>query len=294
MVRGASDGPVLLVQAGLTGHELEPALVLPKLVEELDASDIRGTLLVVPLLNGSGFEFAQKNAVWDNKDLNGLGRGKAGGSVSEELVHFYFQNVVGPADALLDIRTGGLAEYHRYAGIYQAGAVEKSLALAVALGLPQVLVNQPEAPTIAREAAVDGKSVASAWIGGAPGFRDYLEEDQARIRRAVLNAMRHLGMMDGPVDHEADSVTTIRGHTFFGVSGERGPTFIFKEKRGQLVEAGEPVGLVKHPFTGDVVRELVAPRDGVMLHAGAAWPMVPEDATLAILGDVVDRVKVGG
>jgi predicted deacylase len=53
------------------------------------------------------------------------------------------------------------------------------------------------------------------------------------------------------------------------------------------VRAGEQVGHVMHPFTGDIVSEITAPREGVMLHAGASWPVLPEGVTLAILGDVV-------
>jgi predicted deacylase len=53
------------------------------------------------------------------------------------------------------------------------------------------------------------------------------------------------------------------------------------------VQAGARVGYVMDPFTGDIVSEINAPREGVMLHAGASWPVLPEGVTLAILGDVV-------
>jgi predicted deacylase len=74
------------------------------------------------------------------------------------------------------------------------------------------------------------------------------------------------------------------------ITGERGLTLMDKTKRGTRVNAGDKLGYVKHPFTGDVVNEITAPRDGVMLHAGASWPILPEDAVLAILGDLVDEV----
>lgn len=291
VVEGASDGPVLLVQAGVSGLEIEPAMILPRVVAELDPGEISGTLLLVPLLNTSGFEFEQVNAIWDDRDLNTLGRGKADGTVSEQMVHAYYQEVIGRADAMVDIHTGALWGYFRYAGVYKTGAVEESRALAVSLGLPQVLVGQPEDRSMAFEAAKDGKAVVSAWIGGGPGLRDHREDDLARVRNAVLNAMRHLGMLDGAVEYEAGQVSVIEGHTVLKVSGERGLTFMDKSKRGQLVKAGEQVGYVKHPFTGDVIQQIQAPREGVMLHAGASWPILPEDATLAILGDLVEEVS---
>ena len=291
IVAGASAGPVLVVQAGLSGLEIEPALILPKIVSELDPAEISGTLIMVPLLNTSGFEFEQVNAVWDDKNLNELGRGRADGTVSEQLIHTYFQDVIVQADALLDIHTGAQWSYHRYAGVYKTGAVEESLALAISLGLPQVLLGQPEDKSLAFEAAKDGKAVVSAWIGGGPGLRDYREEDMARTRNAVLNAMKHLGMLAGQPDFEGDTVAVIEAHTVLKPSGERGFTFMLADKRGQLVAAGEQIGYVRHPFEGQIIEEITAPRAGIMLHAGASWPVLPEGTTLAILGDLVEEVN---
>ena len=45
---------------GVSGLEIEPAMILP-LVTELDPAPLRGTF-VVPLLNTSGFEFEQHAA----------------------------------------------------------------------------------------------------------------------------------------------------------------------------------------------------------------------------------------
>jgi hypothetical protein len=288
IVQGASDGPVLLVQAGVSGLEIEPAMILPKVVQGLNPAEMSGTLLLVPLLNTSGFEFEQENAIWDDKDLNTLGRGKAEGTVSEQMVHMYYEEVISKADAVVDIHTGALWGYFRYAGVYNVGVIDESRALAVSLGLPQVLVGQPEDRSMAFEAAKDGKVVVSAWIGGGPGLRDYREEDLGRVRNAVMNSMRHLGMMGGEVELEGGQVSVIEGHTVMKVSGERGLTFMDKERRGTKVKAGEKIGYVKHPFTGDVIQEIMAPREGVMLHAGASWPILPESATLAILGDLVN------
>ncbi len=292
IVAGAKPGPVLLVQAGLSGLEIEPSAILPALVRELDPAQISGTLLLVPLFNMSGFEFEQVESAWDGKNLTGIGRGDPEGSVSEVMMDVYFNQVVSRADALIDIRTGALWGYHRYAGVYDTGDVAQSQALAVALGLPQVLLGQPADNSSAQAAAAAGKAVVSAWIGGGPGLRDYRTEDAARMRRAVLNAMRHLGMLPGALEAETNSIAVYRGHTVLRTSGPRGLTFMAKEKRGRLIEAGEEIGLVRHPYTGETIHRFTAPRAGTLLHAGAVWPMVPEGETLAILGDLVAEVPV--
>ena len=293
LVAGAQDGPMLVVQAGTSGLEIEPALILPHVVNELDPAQIKGALAVAPLMNTSGFEFEQVNAVWDDKHLNRLGRGRADGAVSEQMIHQYYQAVVSQADALLDIRTGAQWSYHHFAAVYAAGDIDKSKALAVALGLPQVALGHADDSSIAQAAAEDGKASVAAYIGGGPGLRDYRDRDLGRVRNAVLNAMRHLGMLDGALESDVDKVTVIEEHTVIMPQGERGFTFIDKAKRGEQVKAGEQLGYVRHPFSGEVLAKITAPRDGMMLHAGASWPVPLEDTALAILGDVVEEVELG-
>jgi len=293
VVNGASNGPTMVVQAGLSGLEIEPAMVLPKVVAELDPAEISGTLVVVPLLNTSGFEFEQINAAWDNVNLRSLGKGRRDGTVSEQMLYRYWEEVVSKANAVIDVRTGALWGYYRYVGVYDIGDVTKSRALAIALGLPQVLIGEPVDGSIAFEAARQGKAVVSVWIGGGPGLWDYGEQDQQRIRAVVLNGMKHLGMLHGRAVYETDAVSVIKAHTILKVSGKRGLTVLDTEKRGKRVGAGEKIGYVIHPFTGEVLQDIVTPREGVMLAAGAVWPVLPEGTTLAILGDLEEVVKVG-
>ncbi len=293
IVNGANDGPTLVVQAGASGLEIEPSLILPHVVNELDPAAISGTLILAPLMNTSGFEFARINSVYDDKHLNQVGRGDAGGSVSEQLIHAYYQAAIAEADALLDIRTGSQWSYHQFVGVNDEGDVKASQALAVALGLPNVVLGKDEDSSMAQEAARDGKAVAVAFIGGGPGLRDYRDQDLGRIRQAVLNAMRHLGMLDGDIESDVDAVSVIREHSVITPTGERGFVFMDKTLRGQAVEAGAVLGYVRHPFSGETLEEIRAPRAGIVAHAGASWPVPLEDSILAIVGDLVEEVAIG-
>ena len=152
IVNGAADGPTLVVQAGASGLEIEPSLILPHVVNELDPAAISGVVIVAPLMNTSGFEFAQINSVFDDKHLNEVGRGNANGSVSEQLVGAYYEAAIAKADALLDIRTGSQWSYHHFAAVYEDGAVDQSKALAAALGLPQVVLGKSADGSMAYEA----------------------------------------------------------------------------------------------------------------------------------------------
>jgi len=293
IVNGANDGPTLVVQAGASGLEIEPSLILPHVAAELDPAAVSGALIMVPLMNTSGFEFARVNSVYDDKHLNRIGRGDAGGSVSEQLVDAYYQAGIAKADALLDIRTGSQWSYHQFAGVHDEGDVEASKALAIALGLPQVVLGKDSYNSMAQEAARDGKAVAVAFIGGGPGLRDYRDQDLGRTRNAVLNAMRHLGMLEGELESDVESVAVIQEHSVIRPAGERGFTFMNKGLRGQQVNAGDVIGIVRHPFSGETIEQIKAPRGGIMVHAGASWPVPPEDEILAIIGDLLEEIETG-
>ena len=293
IVQGTQPGPVLLVQAGVSGLEIEPAAVLPQLVKEIDPSTLRGTLLVVPMFNMSGFEFEQINAIWDDKDLSTLGRGNPRGTVSEVLVHTYFNEVISRADAILDVHTGAQWGYEWYAGVYAARGSEHAKALAAALGLPQVLVGQPEDGSSVLEAARDGKMVVSVRLGGGPGLRDFRDEFESRLRNAVLNAMRHLQMIDGPLQADVAQVTVLRLPAVLKQEGPRGFVFMDASKRGQAVAKGEALGIVRHAHTGETLQTITAPKAGVVIHSGAVWPVVPEDAHIAIIAEPYQEIRFG-
>ncbi len=293
IIEGDSDGPTFLVHSGISGLEIEPAMTLPKVVDQVDPSRLSGTLLVAPLINTSGFEFEQRNAIWDDSDLNTLGRGCEDGTVSEQLINTYYKEVVSSADALVEIHTGELWGYFNYSGVYEDGNTQSSTELASSLGLPQVLVGQPEDKSMACHAAGEGKSVVSAWIGGGPGLRDFREENAQRIKNVVFNGLKHLGMYPGDLESETDTVEVLEANTVMKVNGERGLTLMDKSKRGKPVEKGEQLGKVKHPFSGEITEKITAPREGVMVDAGASWPSLPEYATVAMLGNKVDEVDIG-
>lgn len=289
---GAQDGPTLVVQAGASGMEIEPALILPHVANELDPAQMKGALILAPLMNTSAFEFEQVNSAWDGKHYNRVGRGDPAGSVSERLVHSYYQAAIAEADALLDIRTGALSSYHEFVGVYSEGAVDKSRDLAVALGLPHVLLDRSADGSIAHEAASDGKASVVAHIGGGPGLRDYRDQNLGRMRNAVRNAMRHLGMLGGAMESDVDNVSVIRQHTVLTSSDVRGFTFIDKDKRGTQVQAGDKIGYVRHPFSGKRLADILAPRAGIMARGGAAWPVPEQGTVLAILGDLVEEIAI--
>ena len=293
IVEGASEGPTLVVQAGTSGLEIEPSLILPHVVKEIDPAQVSGTLIMVPLMNTSGFEFTQIKSVFDDKHLNQVGRGKADGSISEQMIHQYYEAAIAKADALLDIRTGSQWSYHHFAGVIEEGDVDRSKALAISLGLPQVVLGNDEYDSMALAAARDGKAVVVAFIGGGPGLRDYRDRDlgtDAQCGTERNAPPGHVGgracfrcglgrRHKGTFRHHADGCPRIHihGHAPARQTGQR---------RRQI-------GLRAPSFFGETLEEIRAPRAGIVVDCGASWPVAPEGEILAIVGDLVEELAIG-
>ena len=286
-IKGAHEGPTVLIQAGLSGLEVEPALTLPGLVNEINPEDLSGTLLLVPLFNMSGFEFEQENLMWDNKNLHSLSKGRTDGTVSEVLVHRYFEKFVKQADLVLEIRTGAQWSYGHYVSLFK-GATPKAYEVACRLGVPQVLTNVPFDDSMLAAATSESIAAVTAWIGGGPGLRDFREEDVACLRSTVFNALHAMGMLSEVEQDTTSQVNVLKQLCAISSTSQRGLVFMHQELRGRDVNQGDELGLVKHPFTGEVLERITAPQKGVVLDAGASWPMVPEGTVLAILGHPVE------
>jgi uncharacterized protein len=158
VIEGSRPGPRLLVTAGVHGSEfcsIETALRLMRLRPE----ELRGTLIVLPILNMRGF---MGRSIYvmpeDGKNLNRVFPGKPDGTASERLAHWLVANVYPEVDAYLDLHGGDLDESLVPFSLFPNGS-EASLALASAFGL-----------SIAVAAGGEGYTINAAHKIGVPGI----------------------------------------------------------------------------------------------------------------------------
>lgn len=194
LVEGQALGPVLLVTAGVHGSEfcsVEAALRVMK----LDPAEIRGTVLVLPILNVKGF---QQRSIYvmpeDGKNLNRMFPGTPDGSTSQKLAHWLVTDVYPKADAYLDLHGGDLDESLVPFSLYPNGS-EASRALAAAFGLPINVAAGGEGYTI-NAAGRLGVPGVLAEVGGNGLWNDALVQ---QLTNGIARAMAHLQMRTGDV-----------------------------------------------------------------------------------------------
>ena len=139
--RGATDGPHVALIGGIHGCEYSSIAAVTRFMNELDTTELAGSITAVPVVSMQSF--LQRSAFVvpeDGKNLNRSFPGSHDGTYTDALAASIFEQVIEPADVLLDLHGGDLVEALEPFAIYDASPVEeRAHAIALAFGLPYVV-----------------------------------------------------------------------------------------------------------------------------------------------------------
>src|SRR4051794_25118765 len=108
---GVRPGPTVFVNAGIHGAEYPPIETVIELGRTLDAQQLRGTVVLLPVVNLPSFwERSPFVCPIDGKNLNREFPGHPDGSYSEQLAHALMTAFIEQADAHIDLHCGDLVE----------------------------------------------------------------------------------------------------------------------------------------------------------------------------------------
>lgn len=105
VVNGVMDGPTLCLTAAVHGDELNGIEMVRRVMHNLNADKLAGTVIGVPIVNLQGF---RRNSRYlpDRRDLNRYFPGNPNGSAASRIAHSFFTEIVMQCDALVDLHTG--------------------------------------------------------------------------------------------------------------------------------------------------------------------------------------------
>src|SRR3954466_13341692 len=143
---GATDGPRLSLIAGIHGCEYSSIAAVTKVMRELDTSELSGTITAVPVVSLESFRQRSPFVVpADGKNLNRSFPGSYDGTYTDVLARSIFDQVVEPADVLLDLHGGDMVEALEPFAIYdESPHEERTHGIALAFGLPYVVRQEPD------------------------------------------------------------------------------------------------------------------------------------------------------
>ena len=280
--RGDAGGPHVALIGGVHGCEYSSIAAVTRVMNELETDELRGSITAVPVVSMQSFQRRSPFVVpEDGKNLNRSFPGSYDGSYTEVLARSIFDEVIAPADVLIDLHGGDLVEALEPFTVYRASPVEaEARALAVAFGLPYVVREEPgtELGGMTTHAAADaGIPAIIAEAGGAGRLE---EAAVTMLVEGVRNALRHLGMLPGPVAHPARELRTVG--SFVWLRSRSAGWWEAAVAPGNEVREGAVLGRVRNLF-GDVLEEINAPQDGVVLFLTTS-AAVGDDGLLLGLG----------
>jgi predicted deacylase len=295
---GSQPGPTLLVQGAIHGAEIIGSIAILNLIQKLDPKAIRGNVIAVPVVNRAGFELGERGSRIDGKDISRLFPGKKNGSVSDQIAHIYFEEVIKQAQVMVDFHAGARTAYERYV-LFSAEDDPNNLTdlekmrrkLVVAFGLDQAAFFPPGTfgNNSAKE-AIENAGVAQITLefGGGTGWFKNGQDNVRDAERGIWNIMKSMRIVDGDFETDGDLCTVYNAGVVIWKPDVDGLFVRLKAFRDEL-KAGDVYAHLVDPYTGELLAEMRTPKDGIVIPSGQEWPTVGA-TSIGILGSI-DRIE---
>ncbi|CAM4079914.1 succinylglutamate desuccinylase/aspartoacylase family protein [Palleronia rufa] len=278
VVHGRRDGPTLFVSAAVHGDEIIGVEIARRLMHAPQTDAIRGTLLVVPIVNAFGF-LNHSRYMPDRRDLNRCFPGSERGSLAARLAHIFMTEIVARSDFGIDLHSAAI---HRsnLPQIRVSASARRTLDLATAFGAPLVIRARLRDGSLRAAAREKGVDILLFEAGEALRF----DEMSARIGASgCLRVMRALDMIPAKrLPRRASSPVVVTASSWLRAPAG-GLLRLFRDV-GEHVEAGQILAIVADPF-GTTETEIAAPATGVIM-GRATMPVVNEGDAVYHIADV--------
>lgn len=294
-IHSGTDGPEVLIAAGVHGDEYEPIMAAFKLKDILHGILISGNVRIVPIVNTSAV-LANSRYGSDGLDLARICPGKMDGSASEQSAA-QISRLIEKADYLIDMHTGGkIFNMHPLAGymlhsdpeiLSKQQQMAKAFNLAVIWGTDA----KPNGRTlsVARDAGVPAIYVE---YGGGNAVR---EEIVSAYINGCLNVLGSLNMIAdhippaNQVKYWVDDYTPNNGHLQTKLPASAEGFFTPDVRIGQQVKAGQLWGTI-FDVRDFSTKNVFADEEGIVLFLRDAAYVKIGDALGGILPTQLSKI----
>ena len=265
VAKGAEAGPKLLLTSAVHGDELNGISVIHRLIQSLNISSLRGTLIVVPGVNQPGMNANNRHFVGSDHggnmaDLNRLFPGRLqGGSSAEryagQLWHHVFKN---NADFAVDLHTQTRgSDYPLFVFADFRNPVSKQMAFDLS---PDLIKNdQGQKGTLETELMRSGVPSVTLEVGGPKRWQPDLVE---RSVTGLHNVMKGLDMLPG--DKVIAKIEPVVGAASVNIYTDVGGFAYIHVGLKDHVSKGQRVATMVDAY-GAELASYYAPYDGVIL-----------------------------
>jgi len=283
-MRGRAAGPTVLITAGIHAAEYTGIEAAIRLGRGIDPAAVRGTLLIIPLLNRPGF---YERSVYvnpeDGDNLNRLFPGRADGTWGERFAHRLLTEIVARCDHAMDLHAGDMVEDLTPFVIFREtgdAALDRRIrAMVDAYGARWAVKSAPTGERPGSLYAVAAQNGVASMLAESGGRGLLIEEDVARHVRGATNVLRTIGALEGQPER-VDPPRVLR--SFDWVRSPVEGIFHPRVRVEQTVREGEVVGEMVD-LVGEPLAEIASPTGGVVLFIVTS-PAIKKDGLLLAVG----------
>lgn len=258
VVHGRREGPTIFVSAAVHGDEIIGVEICRRLLRAPQLEALRGTLLIVPIVNSFGF-LNHSRYLPDRRDLNRSFPGQDNGSLASRLASIFMREVIERCDFGIDLHSAAI---HRtnLPQVRFSSENRETIKLASAFGAPLVMRAKLREGSMRQAAKNKGVDVLLFEAGEA------LRIDELSARAGLSGILRVMHAM-AMIPAKGVAKPSTKSVSASSSSWQRAPAGgilrTFKTV-GETTATGELLGAISDPF-GEMEFEVIADTGGIII-----------------------------
>ncbi|MDO5345843.1 MAG: M14 family metallopeptidase [Lachnospiraceae bacterium] len=265
LICGEKEGETVLISGGVHSAEYVGIQAAMELADELEPWMLRGNVVVIRLMNPTGFEHRTMSLVYeDGKNLNRVFPGSPLGTTAERIAYAVEEKFLRLADYYIDLHCGdgyeSLVPYVYYLGAAEPKVAKKSREMAEAVQVDYLVGSE----------SLSGGAYNRGGSMGIPGIllergqnglwsREEVEAD----KRDVKNVLRVLKILEGPVESGEKKPAEVSPVIYENAAADG--CWYPEKQPGDVFQKGEVLGRIRDYF-GKELQVCRARQDGVILY----------------------------
>lgn len=276
------QGPRICIVTGTHGDELEGQYVcylIAKMVKEKPQC-LSGTIDIYPALNPLGIDSMQRGVPAFDLDMNRIFPGHPQGSMIEKVANDIYTDLSG-ADMVIDIHASNIFLREIPQVRISEMTADRLVPYAQLMGIDFIWVHQA-ATVLESTLAHSLNSTGTPCLVAEMGVGGRINRPMCQhLADGIQNLMHHLGIWSEAPDPEriGQSVVCQGADAVAFINASTSGVFVTGIHNDVNVSAGQSIGQIISPLTGDVLSDVTAPCDG-LLFTIRAYPMVYEGSLL--------------
>lgn len=272
--RSKTEGPTLLLSAGMHGEETNGIEIIRRIITREEVRHLNcGNIIAIPVINSVSFLFGSRDLP-DGRDLNRCFPGNRKGSFGSRIAYDLMKHIVPLIDFGVDFHTGG-AKINNSPQIRCVFEFPENISLAEKFSPPLIIDSSYREGTFRKEASKKGKPIL-VYEGGESMRFDYMAINEGV--NGCLRLMKSYGMINLGVPN--NPAVKIRKDTW--IRANASGLFHMNATNGAYVEKNDLLGVVCNPF-GSVEYKVLSSVDGYIVGINNQ-PVVNQGDALIHLG----------